>query len=326
MNLPRLPRTLYVLPVLFLALIGFLGYGMYTNKEVRFVSQSQTPNQNNTIEVKLPVAGVGASTPTPINEVSGSPNLLDPGTELQGNEVPALEPVPEIKIEEKKLYTYIEVIDSCDAHFGGACVRVRSGPGTEYSQVSGLRNGVVLKSSGIVEANGRKWYKIVFDEWIRYPERVTTDWYVSADFVKEFKLAGAEEYVEGVTPATNKKIIVDRSEQKLYAYEDDTLFMEQSVSTGLPDMPTPRGTFKIFKKLPSRYMQGPLPGISDDYYDLPGVPWTMYFTEQGGAFHGAYWHNNFGRQWSHGCVNLPGDKAEQLYLWADLGTTVVVRD
>jgi hypothetical protein len=299
---------------------------MYANKQVTFVSNTHTTQPANTIQTNLPVAGVGASTPVAINEVSGSPNLLNPETQTTGDEVPALEPVPEIKIEEKKLYTYIEVIDSCDAHFGGACVRVRSGPGTEYSQVSGLRNGVVLKSSGIVEANGRKWYKIVFDEWIRYPERVTTDWYVAADFVKEFKLPGAEEYVEGVTPATNKRIVVDRSEQMLYAYDDDVLFMKQSVSTGLDDMPTPRGTFKIFKKLPSRYMQGPLPGISDDYYDLPGVPWTMYYTEQGGAFHGAYWHNNFGKQWSHGCVNLPGDKAEQLYLWADIGTTVIVRD
>jgi lipoprotein-anchoring transpeptidase ErfK/SrfK len=73
-------------------------------------------------------------------------------------------------------------------------------------------------------------------------------------------------------------------------------------------------------------MQGPIEGISDQYYDLPGVPWTMYFTYQGGAIHGAYWHNNFGSQWSHGCVNLIPDEAEKLYSWAELGTKVVVKD
>lgn len=322
MNFSSLPKTIYLLPLLFITILGFGGYIIYSSR----TGQLNSPKP--VVSTTLPVAGVGVSTPANIqtNEVSGAPNLLNPEKSAEGNEIPALEPVPQIKIEEKKLYTYIEVIDSCDAHFGGACVRVRSGPGTDYSQVTGLRNGVVLKSSGLVEANGRKWYKIVFDEWVRYPERVTSDWYVSADYVKEFRLPGAEEYIEGVTPATNKRIVVDRSEQMLYAYDDDVLFMQQSVSTGLDDMPTPRGTFKIFKKLPSRYMQGPLPGISDDYYDLPGVPWTMYFTEQGGAFHGAYWHDNFGKQWSHGCVNLPGDKAEELYLWTDIGTSVLVRD
>ena len=73
-------------------------------------------------------------------------------------------------------------------------------------------------------------------------------------------------------------------------------------------------------------MQGPIPGVSDDVYDLPGVPWTMYFTYDGAAIHGAYWHNDFGAQHSHGCVNLPPDKAEQLYDWTPLGTPVLVRD
>jgi len=52
----------------------------------------------------------------------------------------------------------------------------------------------------------------------------------------------------------------------------------------------------------------------------------MYFTEAGGAIHGAYWHDKFGKQWSHGCVNLPPEKAEVLYHWAELGTAVTVRD
>ena len=39
-----------------------------------------------------------------------------------------------------------------------------------------------------------------------------------------------------------------------------------------------------------------------DYY-LPNVPYVMYFY-QGYALHGTYWHSNFGRPMSHGCVNL----------------------
>ena len=73
-------------------------------------------------------------------------------------------------------------------------------------------------------------------------------------------------------------------------------------------------------------MQGPLPGISDQYYDLPGVPWNLYFTHEGAAIHGAYWHDNFGKPRSHGCVNLPLAEAHKLYTWADIGVQVFVQD
>jgi lipoprotein-anchoring transpeptidase ErfK/SrfK len=51
-------------------------------------------------------------------------------------------------------------------------------------------------------------------------------------------------------------------------------------------------------------------------YDLPGVPWCSFFTSTGIAFHGAYWHNDFGQPRSHGCVNLPTSAAKFLYRWA----------
>ena len=222
---------------------------------------------------------------------------------------------------------YIEIIDSCDAHFTGDCLRVRSGPGTEYAVVSSLRNGVVLKVSDVVEQNGIMWYKIIFDEWLRYPNRVAGDWYVAGNYVRAFYDEGERTIADDKYASTSKSIVVDRSEQKLYAYDGDTLFTEQTISTGLELTPTPRGTFTIYKKMPSRYMQGPLPYLADkQYYDLPGVPWNLYFTEGGAVIHGAYWHTSFGKPYSHGCVNLPLAEAEKLYIWADLGTTVTVRD
>jgi lipoprotein-anchoring transpeptidase ErfK/SrfK len=72
-------------------------------------------------------------------------------------------------------------------------------------------------------------------------------------------------------------------------------------------------------------MQGPLKGVSGQVYDLPGVPWDLYFTAEGAVIHGAYWHDKFGQPWSHGCVNLSPQNAKKLYLWADIGTTVIVR-
>ena len=223
--------------------------------------------------------------------------------------------------------TYLKVTDSCSAYYGGECLRVRSGPSTTFPVVGTIRNGMVLKIADTITENGFAWHKVIFDEWLRYPERHNGDWYVAAAYVTILQDEGTKT-LESHPPASTstKLIIVDRSDQKMYAYDDEELFMMATTSTGLDLTPTPRGTFTIFKKMPSRYMQGPLPNISDDYYDLPGVPWTMYFTEAGAAIHGAYWHNKFGTQHSHGCVNLEPDTAQVIYNWAELGTTVTVRD
>ena len=53
-----------------------------------------------------------------------------------------------------------------------------------------------------------------------------------------------------------------------------------------------------------------------DSFSLPGVPWTCFFASPGGyAFHGTYWHNNFGLQMSHGCVNMRNEDAKWLFRW-----------
>jgi len=110
---------------------------------------------------------------------------------------------------------------------------------------------------------------------------------------------------------------VDLSDQELTAYEGETPILRTKVSTGRPRTPTVIGTFRIYLKLRAQTMTGP-------GYRLPNVPYVMYFYK-GYALHGTYWHNNFGRPMSHGCVNLPTPIAEQLYQWADIGTPVVVQ-
>jgi lipoprotein-anchoring transpeptidase ErfK/SrfK len=154
---------------------------------------------------------------------------------------------------------------------------------------------------------------------------VIGDWYIAVDGnnVKLFNNIGLQT-LSTTTPATDKKIVIKSAEGMLYAYDGEKLFMKESVSVGLKDSPTPKGVFKVFIKTPSRYMQGPIQDITDQKYDLPGVPWNLYFTKQGAVIHGAYWHDHFGQPWSHGCVNLLPERAKELYLWADVGTAVFV--
>lgn len=234
-------------------------------------------------------------------------------------------PTIEASTTNQTLLKYIEVTDSCNFAFVGGCVNVRSGPGEKYPVVTRLRNGVVLLVADTVVESGRTWYKIGFAHELLYPERVQGDWYVAADVVREFTDSGDHNLTKNTSTTTKKRIVVSVSEEKLYAYDGDVLFMEEPISTGLEFTPTPRGTFTVFEKTPSRFMQGPIPGVSDQKYDLPGVPWDLYFTKDGAVIHGAYWHNNFGKPWSHGCVNLSPENAEKLYMWADIGMSVTVK-
>jgi LysM repeat protein len=112
-----------------------------------------------------------------------------------------------------------------------------------------------------------------------------------------------------------KWIDVNLSTQTLTAYEGQSVVMTARVSTGIAVYPTVVGTFHIYVKYNAARMTGP-------GYDLPNVPYVMYFY-RGYGLHGTYWHNNFGTPMSHGCVNLSIADAQTLFNWAPVGTTVV---
>ena len=119
-------------------------------------------------------------------------------------------------------------------------------------------------------------------------------------------------------PDGKRWIEVDINHQTLTAWQGDTPVLKTQVSTGKPGYETVTGTFYINTKLRYAHMIGP-------DYNTPDVPWTMYYY-QGFAVHGAYWHNNFGRPVSHGCVNMRVNESKLLFAWASIGTEVVVHD
>ncbi|HET9172097.1 MAG TPA: L,D-transpeptidase [Actinospica sp.] len=122
----------------------------------------------------------------------------------------------------------------------------------------------------------------------------------------------------GAPTSLAKWVEVNLSTQYLRAWEYSTPVFGTYVSTGIPGLETPTGTFHIYEKLRYDDMAG---GSGASAYYLPDVPYVMYFYEAY-ALHGTYWHHNFGTPMSHGCVNLPTDAAGWVYDWAPLGTTV----
>ena len=107
---------------------------------------------------------------------------------------------------------------------------------------------------------------------------------------------------------------MDLSEQRAYAYEGAERVKEFIVSTGLPGTPTVTGEFRMWARTPMQDMSGGN-RAAGNYYYLKDVQWVQYFYEAYG-FHGTYWHNNFGRPMSRGCVNMTNDDAKWLFDWA----------
>ena len=125
-------------------------------------------------------------------------------------------------------------------------------------------------------------------------------------------------------PAAKKKeklIKVDLARQRLEYFFADRQFGAFPISGGISSMPTPKGEFSILDKQPSKNYGGRGFGF---YY--PDTKWNLHFATKRWRYyiHGAYWHNDFGRPKSHGCVNVSYADMEPLYWWAQVGTKVVI--
>jgi len=164
--------------------------------------------------------------------------------------------------------------------------------------------------------NGQVWYQIRDDKFDKL-------YYARAEHLR---IMTAEELapLSPDIPGSSKKIQVRLDEQIVIAYENNAAVFVTPASTGgifrLGTYTTPKGTFITYYKRPSRHMAAG--DITSSGFDLPGVPWVQYITESGISFHGTFWHNDFGRPHSHGCINLSSQAAKWLYRWTSPQVTL----
>jgi lipoprotein-anchoring transpeptidase ErfK/SrfK len=117
---------------------------------------------------------------------------------------------------------------------------------------------------------------------------------------------------------------VDLSEQRLYVKENGNVIDSWLISSGKNNHTTTPGHYTINYKTTVQTMNGfdrDAAGNITGTYSTPNVKWPMYFNG-GQAFHGVYWHDNYGTRTSHGCVGMPEWRAEWLYNWSPYGTDV----
>ena len=121
------------------------------------------------------------------------------------------------------------------------------------------------------------------------------------------------------TTNLQRSIDVNLSTQTLSMIQNGVVVGSWAISSGLPGTPTPTGHFTVRDHIRVQTMSSTQYG-----YVVPNVQWVMYFDYNGDAFHGVYWHDNFGHPMSHGCVGMPISLAQQLYDWTPDGTQVYV--
>lgn len=118
-----------------------------------------------------------------------------------------------------------------------------------------------------------------------------------------------------------KRIEISIDKQRLSYFVGPHHINSIPVSTGLPGLETPKGEYKVLKKLDVHVYRG-------KDYEFKNTKWNLLFKlhSLGNYYiHGAYWHNNFGRKMSHGCVNVSYKNIEPIYNWADLETQIIIR-
>jgi lipoprotein-anchoring transpeptidase ErfK/SrfK len=151
------------------------------------------------------------------------------------------------------------------------------------------------------------WYKI-------YDKHLDASFFISAQDMRlvpddELSLLSAD------VPDADKHIYVDTNAQLITAFEGEKAVLIARCSSGGKGTRTPPGDYLTFHKGPTVHMTNDGEAGAGRGYDLPGVPWVSFFTGTGISFHGTYWHNDYGRPRSHGCVNLTPDDAKFIYRW-----------
>lgn len=128
----------------------------------------------------------------------------------------------------------------------------------------------------------------------------------------------------------NTYIEVDLTDQYMYFYRDGNVIFESDIVSGDPDdeeKATPTGVYHMYYKKLDEVLRGEKDENGEYEYETPVKYWMPF--NGGIGFHDADWQYSYGGDvytysGSHGCINLPVDKAAELYEIIDTETPIIV--
>ena len=125
---------------------------------------------------------------------------------------------------------------------------------------------------------------------------------------------------------TGRWLVVDRKASTLTLVQDGQPEFTTYVALGRAGVDTPSGQYQMVNRLQFDDMRSDRNPTADRSYALPSVPHVQYFSKEGDAVHGTYWHDKFGTQESQGCINLTMTDAAYLYERTEMSTSLVILD
>jgi hypothetical protein len=187
---------------------------------------------------------------------------------------------------------------------------VRAGPSTEAPSVGRLPAGqsikVLVEGPGMDVQGSSTWYRI---DGGRY-----AGGWVHSSLVKRLE----QQPQANTTPpsggsASGRWIVVDRRRHSLTLVDNGQAVFTTFVALGVAGRETPMGSYSTWGKYRADDMTSSSVRDPGGYYDLPNVPNTQYYLDGGFAIHGTYWHDDFGTDESHGCVNVTWTDGRYLF-------------
>ncbi|MBX3225920.1 MAG: L,D-transpeptidase [Labilithrix sp.] len=166
------------------------------------------------------------------------------------------------------------------------------------------KRSAVLLSGRTQVVNGATYYETVGGFYVLLPQLKLTRPQIPAD------VGEGEKWID--VDVTRQQLVAFEGRRPVFA----TLISSGRKNEGDPEhnYATPPGVYRVREKHVTATMDADT--AADGPYSIEDVPWVMYF--QGSyALHGAFWHDSFGNQRSHGCVNMSPDDARRLFDWAD---------
>ena len=121
---------------------------------------------------------------------------------------------------------------------------------------------------------------------------------------------------------------VDLSGQQMWFIQNGQIVLQSPVVTGNPNQghATPQGTYTVSYTTRDAVLKGRIMPDGTREYESPVKYWMPF--NGGIGFHDASWQTAFGgtryqTHGSHGCINMPLDKAQQLFGYLKAGTPVI---
>jgi L,D-transpeptidase catalytic domain len=175
-------------------------------------------------------------------------------------------------------------------------------------------------------APGRS-YDLLENDAPRLDGQVLDDVAVAAALLENYR---DKLHSELIAAMPHKLIFVSVLEEELWAYQDQKLFVDTLVTTGLPQLPTDTGLMRIARKESPVHFISPFPKGSVYDYGTIDARYALWFQPSGEAIHDSWWRSwygpgsNLNGHGSHGCIGVPYGPIDLLYPWGDVGTPVLV--